>query len=165
MANKLTDKQERFCNEYIIDLNGTKAAIRAGYSEKTAKDIGCQTLAKTYIRNRINELSPEHIHKQRVKKYSDDKLNVGFIYVIKCSGSHYYKIGKSRNGGKQRMRSMQTGIPYDLELIKEVKIEFIDKAEKELHSIFKDNRVRGEWFLFTDTQLNVLFNSIENYIK
>ncbi len=35
MANKLTNKQEMFCREYLIDLNGTQAAIRAGYSVKT----------------------------------------------------------------------------------------------------------------------------------
>ena len=33
---KLTAKQQRFCDEYLIDLDGTKAAIRAGYSKKTA---------------------------------------------------------------------------------------------------------------------------------
>ena len=46
---KLTNKQKRFVDEYLIDLNATQAAIRAGYSEKTAKDIGCQNLAKLNI--------------------------------------------------------------------------------------------------------------------
>ena len=36
MAKKLTDKQKAFCDEYLVDLNGKQAAIRAGYSEKTA---------------------------------------------------------------------------------------------------------------------------------
>jgi phage terminase small subunit len=40
----LTDKQAAFCREYLIDLNGTQAAIRAGYSEKTAKDIAAENL-------------------------------------------------------------------------------------------------------------------------
>jgi len=41
--DKLTPKQQRFCEEYMIDLNATQAAIRAVYSEKTAnsKDHGC----------------------------------------------------------------------------------------------------------------------------
>ena len=56
---KLTAKQERFCQEYILDLNATQAAIRAGYSEKTAKDIGCQNLAKLYISDRIAEMQEE----------------------------------------------------------------------------------------------------------
>ena len=53
---KLTSKQKKFCDEYLIDLNATQAAIRAGYSKKTAKDIGCQNLAKVYIADRIAEL-------------------------------------------------------------------------------------------------------------
>jgi phage terminase small subunit len=52
----LTDKQKRFCEEYMIDLNATQAAIRAGYSEKTAKDIACENLAKPNIQQKISEL-------------------------------------------------------------------------------------------------------------
>ena len=52
---KLTDKQERFISEYLIDLNAKQAAIRAGYSKKTAKDIGCQNLAKLYIQEAIQK--------------------------------------------------------------------------------------------------------------
>jgi phage terminase small subunit len=40
----LTDKQGMFCREYLIDLNATQAAIRAGYSEKTARASGCENL-------------------------------------------------------------------------------------------------------------------------
>lgn len=47
---KLTEKQKRFVEEYLIDLNATQAAIRAGYSPNTAKDIGCENLAKPNIR-------------------------------------------------------------------------------------------------------------------
>jgi phage terminase small subunit len=52
---KLTDKQKRFCEEYLIDLNATQAAIRAGYSAKTAKSIGQENLTKPdilqYVKN------------------------------------------------------------------------------------------------------------------
>lgn len=51
----MTAKQKRFCQEYLIDLNATQAAIRAGYSEKTAKDIGCENLAKPNIKKYIDE--------------------------------------------------------------------------------------------------------------
>jgi phage terminase small subunit len=55
----LTDKQIRFCEEYLIDLNATQAAIRAGYSEKTANEQGSQNLAKLSIQERITELKKE----------------------------------------------------------------------------------------------------------
>jgi len=46
---KLTDKQMKFCDEYLIDLNATQAAIRAGYSEAAAAEIGYENLRKPHI--------------------------------------------------------------------------------------------------------------------
>ena len=45
----LTDKQEMFCREYLVDLNATQAAIRAGYSDKTARSVGNENLTKPDI--------------------------------------------------------------------------------------------------------------------
>lgn len=55
MCKKLTPKQERFVDEYLIDLNATAAAKRAGYSEKTANEIGTQNLVKLSIQEAIAE--------------------------------------------------------------------------------------------------------------
>lgn len=52
---KLTAKQDRFCDEYLIDCNGTQAAIRSGYSERTANRIASQLLAKKEIQEAIAE--------------------------------------------------------------------------------------------------------------
>ena len=52
---KLTAKQQRFVEEYLIDLNATQAAIRAGYSEKTAEQLGYQLLQKTSVLKAIEE--------------------------------------------------------------------------------------------------------------
>jgi phage terminase small subunit len=49
-------KHERFCREYVIDHNGTQAAIRAGYSERTANEQASQLLAKLNISQRVKEL-------------------------------------------------------------------------------------------------------------
>ncbi len=53
--SKLTNKQKRFIEEYLIDLNATKASIRAGYSEKTAYSIGNENLSKPEIQEAIQE--------------------------------------------------------------------------------------------------------------
>ena len=57
----LTDKQKRFCEEYLIDLNATQAAIRAGYSPKTAEKTASRLLrnvkVQEYIAKRQKELS------------------------------------------------------------------------------------------------------------
>lgn len=52
----LTEKQKAFCREYILDWNGTQAAIRAGYSEKTANEQASQNLAKLNVKTYIKEL-------------------------------------------------------------------------------------------------------------
>ena len=50
----LTPRQRRFVDEYLIDLNGTQAAIRAGYSQKTARQIGQKLLTKVDIQQAIS---------------------------------------------------------------------------------------------------------------
>jgi phage terminase small subunit len=65
---KMTAKQRRFCDEYLIDLNATQAAIRPGYSSKTAYSIGEENLKKPelkkYIDSRMAEKEDELIAKQ-----------------------------------------------------------------------------------------------------
>ena len=51
----LTDKQSKFVSEYLIDLNATQAALRAGYSKETAKQIGSENLSKPAISTAIAE--------------------------------------------------------------------------------------------------------------
>ena len=70
----MTAKQRRFCDEYLIDLNATQAAIRAGYSKKTAYSIGEENLKKPelkkYIDQRMAEKESELIADQNeVLKY------------------------------------------------------------------------------------------------
>ncbi|MGY3065924.1 phage terminase small subunit [Pantoea agglomerans] len=69
----LTDKQEMFCREYFIDLNATQAAIRAGYSEKTARASGCENLTKPDIQNRIAELKADR----------NEQVSVDAAYVLR----------------------------------------------------------------------------------
>lgn len=63
---KLTGKQELFCQEYIVDLNATQAAIRAGYSEDTASETGYENLRKPQIEVRIAELMAARSERTRV---------------------------------------------------------------------------------------------------
>lgn len=61
----MTAKQKRFCQEYLIDLNATQAAIRAGYSEKTAYSVGQRILknveVKKYIAEQLEQIKNEKI--------------------------------------------------------------------------------------------------------
>lgn len=55
----LTEKQQRFVEEYVVDLNGTQAAIRAGYSANTANEQSSQLLAKLNVRRAVEKLQRE----------------------------------------------------------------------------------------------------------
>lgn len=70
----MTEKQKRFCDEYLIDCNATQAAIRAGYSERTAYSIGQENLRKpeikTYIDATLARLQAENVaDAQEVMEY------------------------------------------------------------------------------------------------
>ena len=64
-SEDMTDKQKRFCDEYLIDCNATQAAIRAGYSDKTAYSQGERLLrnveVKSYIDERMEERASERV--------------------------------------------------------------------------------------------------------
>lgn len=64
---KLTEKQKRFCEEYLIDLNATQAAIRAGYSEKTAER------ASDWI-NEAGQKKPSSKYKPELREYIDERI-------------------------------------------------------------------------------------------
>lgn len=77
---KLTDKQEAFVREYLVDLNATQAAIRAGYSERTAQAQSSRLLTNVMVRTRIEELQAKRAEKleldadwvlRRLKEISD----------------------------------------------------------------------------------------------
>ncbi len=64
--NKLTAKQARFVAEYLIDLNATQAAIRAGYSEKTASETGYENLRKPQIAEAVQKALAERSERTEV---------------------------------------------------------------------------------------------------
>ena len=62
----LNEKQKRFCQEYIIDLNATQAAIRAGYSKKTAAAHACRLLKNVNIQPEISKLQEKRLEKTEI---------------------------------------------------------------------------------------------------
>jgi phage terminase small subunit len=69
--HKLTVRQIRFVEEYSVDMNATQAAVRAGYSQKTASRIGPELLGKTWVRDAVND--------QLAKASSRNALSVDWI--------------------------------------------------------------------------------------
>ncbi len=65
-TEQLNEKQLRFCHEYIIDCNGTQAAIRSGYSEATATSMASRLLTNVKVLQKINELKTEVAEKLKI---------------------------------------------------------------------------------------------------
>lgn len=91
---KLTDKQKRFIEEYLIDLNATQAAIRAGYSEKTAYSIGEENLKKPVIKQAIEEAQSNR--SSRVQITQDDVIRMLIENIEKSSGTKQVVITQTR---------------------------------------------------------------------
>jgi phage terminase small subunit len=64
----LNERQEKFCIEYLVDFHVTNAAIRAGYSEKTAYSIGSENLKKPEIQERLKELQKEDAESKKISR-------------------------------------------------------------------------------------------------
>lgn len=86
---KLTAKQQRFCDEYLIDLNATQAAIRAGYSPKTAEQLAYQLLQKTSVQNHIAELQKK---REKRTEITQDSVLRELALIAFAKASDYARV-------------------------------------------------------------------------
>ena len=106
----LTDRQERFCEEYLLDLNATQAAIRAGYSPESARVTACRMLTNANIQAEIQEKKA----KRTARSESDGDMviaeleKLGFaplgelpaaskVRALELLGRHHGVIGDKRD--------------------------------------------------------------------
>ncbi len=102
----------------------------------------------------------------RQKRYRDKQCNAqgrapitdvtGYLYIIHCIGFPYYKIGITTGKPQSRLRSLRPGLPFELDLVYAVKVNNVHAEEALLHQKYAGNNVRGEWFNFTDSELEYL---------
>ena len=96
---KLTPKQKKFCDEYLIDLNATQSAIRAGYSEKTAYSQGQRLLKNVEIQEYIRELN--HERQERTKITGDMVVAELALLAFSDTGNLF-----TEDGGLKHISSM-----------------------------------------------------------
>lgn len=160
---KLTEKEQRFVEEYLVDLNATQAAARAKYSLKTCSVIGYQLLRKAHIQVAIQELGPEKVLQERRKDQQKWQNREGELYLIQCLGFPYYKMGYTYNLA-QRLAALQHGVPFKLEVVKTVKIDQASDVKNLLYRKYQDKLIRGEWLQFSPqeiSQVMACFDSLE----
>jgi len=106
----MTDKEQSFIEEYVIDKNRTKAAIRAGYSKRTAGQIGAELLTKHHIKVAIdlklaeltvkNELTADRVIQEYMKLAFYDTEKFYDIYYGLATWKKGYKRARRRYGSK-----------------------------------------------------------------
>jgi len=99
------------------------------------------------------------------KKYLLSKQNKGYVYLIRCLGSDFYKIGISKLDVGNRVATMQSGCPFELKVIHVSYSDHYSLLEAELHRRYKLKRVRGEWFEFTDALVLCVKNDMDEQSK
>ncbi|HHF3209279.1 TPA: GIY-YIG nuclease family protein [Vibrio diabolicus] len=100
------------------------------------------------------DLSPEKYREgvKNVEKFIVDNKAPRYLYVLRCSGTSFFKIGISNDIDK-RMRELQTGCPFKLKLVCSTEPEFEDMYAREIlflekffHKNYAEFHVHGEWF-------------------
>ncbi len=149
----MTDKQKKFADEYLIDCNATQAAVRAGYSKKTAYSVGQRMLKNVEVKKYIQE-QLEKIHNERtadaqeVIEYLTSVLrgeSLAEVIVVEGSGegcSEARKIKKSPDE-KERLRAAEL-LGKRLGMWKEkVEVSGLEKQKNQLDNIIKQMRGDG----------------------
>lgn len=118
-------RQKRFCDEYLIDCNATQAAIRAGYSPKTAKQIGQRMLTNVDLKAYIDE-QLERIHNE---KTADAQEVLEYLTAV-MRGQHTEQTLQLIGDGIQKIADIDVSAKERLKAA-----ELIGKR----YGMFKDN--------------------------
>ena len=127
---ELTPKQERFCLEYVVDLNATQAAIRAGYSPKTARFIGAENLTKPNIAARIAELQQKTARKLEI---TAEAIANELALLAFSNMEDYAKVGGDLSKlTREQLAAIQEAVFEELEdgkVVRRTKIKLAGKRE------------------------------------
>ena len=121
----MTAKQRKFCEEYLIDCNATQAAIRAGYSPKTAYSIGIENLKKPELKAYIDE----QLELLRSQKTADAKEVLEYLTSV-MRGEHTEQILQLVGDGVQTITDIDVSAKERLKAA-----ELIGKR----YGLFKEN--------------------------
>jgi len=117
---KLTPKQKAFVQEYLVDLNATQAAIRAGYSQKTAYRTGADNLIKHQIQNALNEAMKNREIRTEI---TQDKVLKELAKVAFSNGADFAQVKTEKRKKQIWNDSTQE---YDEKEVEEQFVELFD---------------------------------------
>jgi len=135
---KLTAKQQAFVSEYLVDLNATQAAIRAGYSVKRASELGYQLLQKTTVSEAIDKAMEER--SKRTCITADQVLNE-LAMIAFANGTDFAQVIDEpiiHNG--QYIRDPDTGQLRKQEVVKVIPTDQLTEDKKKAISGIKEGK-------------------------
>ena len=116
----MTNKQQRFCREYIIDYHGENAAKRAGYSDRSARSIASKLLANDEIKKAIRELEQQAIKQtqidrnyiiENIKRIAENPLNKDSVRL-----NAFIQLGKYI-GMEEQLNDVEKDIEINVNII------------------------------------------------
>lgn len=140
MAN-LTAKQQRFCDEYLVDLNATQAAIRAGYAEKRAGEQAYQLLQKTTIQEYIQKRQRDRIARTEITQ--DFVLNE-LMAIASVNATDYARVVEKSATAEVDGHLIQLydadGNPVMYRTVEPVLTEELTETQKKALAVIKKGR-------------------------
>lgn len=144
--SKLNAKQNRFCDEYLIDLNGKQAAIRAGYSPKTAEVQAARLLSYAKVQEKVQQLQKEARNKAEVSR---EEVLSTLAAIMRAKLPDYFTDGK-----KLDMTKLTDDQKLAMESIRVSGSSFTIKLTSKIAAIERINRMLG-YDLPEDLNVNV----------
>ncbi len=131
----MTPKRDQFVKEYLVDLNATQAAIRAGYSEKTAKSIGQQLLTKLDVQQAITKSQTTRAERTEITqdyvlarlKIESERTEEGSSHAARVSAINL--LGKHL--GMFVERKELTGADGSPLMVPPITIAFVNKTDEQ----------------------------------
>jgi len=168
-AEQLTEKQKRFCEEYLIDFNGTQAAIRSGYSKKTAKEISSENLTKPNIQGYIKELISKQ--QERTEITADKVLKELALIAFFDVSSLYSEDGtlKSITELPEEVTKAIHSVKNRIEKQGQDKEDWAEIKEIRSHDKLKALELIGKYFaMFTDKvrhdgEVTIITKSLDDF--
>lgn len=137
----LTDKQKRFCDEYLIDLNATQAAIRAGYSSKRASEQAYQLLQKTTVQEYIQKRKADRIERIEV---TQDFVLAELMAIASVKATDYARIVEKNAtalvDGVEIQLFDADGNPVKYRTVEPILTEELTETQKKALAVIKKGR-------------------------
>lgn len=139
---KLTPKQQRFADEYIVDLNGKQAAIRAGYSEKTAEAQASRLLSNAKVQHYIQKRKQDRVERTEI---TQDMVLYELASIAFSNAADYAKVVEKEatiqtDEGEEIQLFDKDGNPVMYRTVEPVLTSELTEKQKRALSVIKKGR-------------------------